>query len=324
MHPAITAIGTYLPKNVRTNFDFEKILNTSDEWIEKRTGIKERRFVSAGEYTSDLCVRAAKELASNFSKTLEDVDFIILATTTADHIMPSVASQVQCKLGIKKAGTLDITAACAGFVYGIILAQGLVSSGHYKKVLVFGAETLSRFLDFSDRSTCILFGDGAGAAMVEASSASNILGGISGTEGEKGANLYLSNLATTINDQIVEADNKIHQNGRQVFKWAVETVSRESLELIKQCNLNTDDIDWFVPHSANFRIIESICRQIDIPVEKALESIGKCGNTSSASIPLALDQGLKEGKVKTGDKILMIGFGGGLTYAGIVFEWGVN
>ena len=321
MQAKITALGAYVPERIIDNHYFESIVETNDEWIQSRTGIRTRHFAAENEFTTHLCAAAAKNLVEENNVTLDDVDFIIVATVTPDQVMPSVASQVQDKLGLKNAGAIDVAAACAGFAYGIILAQGLIASGTHRKVLVFGAETLTKFTNYDDRTSCILFGDGAGAVLVEAAPKGNILGAVTGSSGDGGKDLYLSHMRKQINGQDVITDNKIHQNGRAVFKWAVNTVSEQMEVLAGRSHLKLEDIDWFIPHSANMRIIEALCNQSGFPLEKTLESITIYGNTSSASIPLALHRGVREGKVKRGDKIMMIGFGGGLVYAGVVVEW---
>ena len=322
MNARITAFGAYKPEKVVDNHFFEQYIETNDEWIRSRTGIVERRFASEDQYVSDLCAEAAKNLSQRFEKSLEDIDFIIVASISQEHIMPSVACQVQSKLGIKNCGAVDISAACAGFVYGTQLAQGLVSAGTYKKILVLGAEKLTNVIDFKDRATCILFGDGAGACMVESTSEnSNILSNVSGSSGDDGAVLYLSQSATQLNGQPIEANNKLFQEGRKVFKWAINTVSSEIKNLCQKAGITTQEISWLVPHSANLRIIEGISKELDYPLDQTLESVIYSGNTSSASIPLAITNGLDSGKIKKGDKIVMIGFGGGLTYAGTLFEF---
>jgi 3-oxoacyl-[acyl-carrier-protein] synthase III len=323
MPARVTAIGTYVPEKVIDNQYFESIVETTDEWIVSRTGIKTRRFAKATEYTSHLCAAAARNLAEENNKTLDDVDFIIVATVTPDQTMPSVAAMLQEKLGIKSAGAIDISAACAGFAYGIIMANGLVTAGSHRKVLVCGGETLTKVTDYTDRTSCVLFGDGAGAVLVEAADTTNIMATVTGSQGEGGKELYLSapHSRPQVNGVDILRDNKIHQNGRAVFKWAVTTVSDQMQQLPKKAGMQLDDIQWFIPHSANMRIIEALCQQANFPIEKTLESITIYGNTSSASIPLALHRGIKEGKVKRGDRILMIGFGGGLVFAGLVIEW---
>lgn len=321
MDSKITAIGVYAPSKKITNAYYEKIIETNDEWIVSRTGIRERRFAEENEFTSDLCIQATKNLvAENKDITLDGVDFIIVSTTTADQVMPNTATQIQNGLNIQNTGCLDIMAACAGFVYGLILAKGLIAAGTHKKVLVFGAETLSKFMDFNDRTSCILFGDGAGVALVEASDRSKILNGVTGSDGSHGKDLYLSQNNSLVNGEQIEANGKIHQNGRVVFKWAIQTVSAKIGELLAKNALQLNDLDWIILHSANMRIIEGVAGEIGFPMEKMLSSIEFFGNTSSASIPLAWNIANKAGKLKPGNKILMLGFGGGLTFAGVVIE----
>ncbi|BDD10664.1 3-oxoacyl-[acyl-carrier-protein] synthase 3 protein 2 [Fulvitalea axinellae] len=321
MNAGISALSAFAPDKILSNSDLETTIETSDEWIRKRTGIQERRISDENQFTSDLCVSAAKKMAEESGISLSDVDFVIVGTITPDQVMPSVASKVQHALGANHAGTMDLTAACAGFGYGLIIAKALIESGMYKKILVFGAETLSKAVDYSDRTTCILFGDGAGVALVEPEGKSKILTTTTGTNGSEGHNLTLSNLGDKVNGVDIITDRNIHQDGRKVFKWAVETISKVAKETMENAGLTIDDIDWFIPHSANLRIIEAICKNTGIPAEKTLESLVNFGNTSSASIPLALNQGIEKGKVKKGDKLLLIGFGGGLTYAGLIVDW---
>lgn len=319
MQAKITAISTFVPERIVDNHYFEQIIETNDEWIVSRTGIKTRRFAADDVFTSHLCMAAVRALEQEHHISLLDVDFIIVATVTPDQPMPSVATQIQDQLGLTGAGAIDISAACAGFSYGIILAQGLIAAGTHRKILVFGGETLTKVTDFSDRTSCVLFGDGAGVVLIEAAEKGNILGAVTGSQGDGGKDLYMSARPLPINGQEVIPDSKIHQNGRAVFKWAVNTVSQQMSVLAEKAGLTLEQIDWFVPHSANMRIIEALCKQTNFPIEKTLESISIYGNTSSASIPLALHRGIKEGKVKPGDRIMMIGFGGGLVYAGVVF-----
>jgi len=321
MESKITAIAVYTPANRITNEYFEQFIETNNEWIISRTGIKERRFADKDEFTSDLCVKAAQNLlAENPGTSFDDVDFILVATTSADQVMPSMASQIQTRLNIPNTGCLDIMAACAGFVYGLILAKGMIASGTHKKVLVFGAEALSKFTDFYDRTSCILFGDGAGVALVEPSEKSKIFSAVTGSDGSHGKDLYLSQHATVVNGEPIEANGKIHQNGKVVFKWAIQTVSAKVKELIAKNGMTLDDLDWVILHSANMRIIEGVAAEIGAPMEKMLSSIEYFGNTSSASIPLSWDSAKRAGKIKPGQKVLMLGFGGGLTFAGVIIE----
>jgi 3-oxoacyl-[acyl-carrier-protein] synthase-3 len=321
MNARITAIGVYTPSKVIDNQWFENYIETNDEWIISRTGITERRQAEKDEFTSDLCVEAIKNLLTeNPDINLDGVDFILVGTTTADQIMPSMASQIQNRFSIKNCGCLDIMAACAGFCYGLVLAKGLIAAGTHKKILVLGAETLSKFTDFTDRTTCILFGDAAGVALVEAADKPGLLGCVTGTDGSHGKDLYLSQHATAVNGEPIDANGKIHQNGKVVFKWAVQNITQKIQELLCLNKMTLDDLDWIILHSANLRIIEAVAAGLNVPMDKMLTSIEKFGNTSSASIPLAWDIARKAGKIKPGNKILMIGFGGGLTFAGVVVE----
>jgi 3-oxoacyl-[acyl-carrier-protein] synthase-3 len=210
--------------------------------------------------------------------------------------------------------------ACSGFVYGLVLAKGLIAAGTHKKVLVFGAETLSKFTDFTDRTSCILFGDGAGVALVEPSEEPRIFEVVTGSDGSHGKDLYLSQNNSIVNGEQIEANGKIHQNGKVVFKWAIQTVSSQIVELLAKNSMNLEELDWIILHSANMRILEGVANEINYPMEKMLSSIEYFGNTSSASIPLAFDIASKAGKIKPGNKILMLGFGGGLTYSGVIVE----
>ena len=320
----ITAIGSYVPERKLTNVDLEKMVETSDEWIVQRTGIKERRIANEDEHTSDIGYKAVRDLLERYDKSADDVDMIIVCTMTPDFKTPSVASLIQAKLGIRNAGAMDLNVACAGFTYGLYVANGLVTSGLNKKVLVIGAETLSRITDYTDRTTCILFGDGGGAVLVEYDEqhpgflSSNI-----GSQGEKGKNLYCTNLSQRMNGEDLIGNGCFVQNGREVYKWAVTTVPKAMRAVMEKTAMDLKDANWFVPHSANLKMIESICAKSGFPIEKTLYSVVDYGNTSAASIPLALDKGVREGKVKNGDRILLYGFGGGLAHAGLLIEWTV-
>lgn len=317
----ITAFGTYAPERIVDNQHFEKLIDTNDEWIVSRTGIKTRRFAREDEYTSDLCVKAVENLMENSGKDVKDVDFVLVYTTSPDQTMPNTASQVKHKMGIENAGCNDSYAACAGFIYGLQVAHGFVNSGIYKKVLVLGAETLSKITDFEDRTSCILFGDGAGAMLVEPSEEEHFLSFNSGTDGQFGQDLYLSSKKAEINGVEIIANSMIRQNGRSVFKWAVGNIPNKIRELVEKVGLTLDDIDLIIPHSANLRILEAIAKGLDCPMEKIPESVTDYGNTSSASIPLAIAKAIADGRMKSGQKVLMISFGGGLTFAGTIVKW---
>lgn len=321
MNPTVTGLGTYLPQERVTNQSFERRIETTDEWIVSRTGIHERRFAAPEELTSDLAVRAVQDLQTRCGHEIGDVDFVIVATSSHDQVIPSTASQVQYKLGIPHAGAVDLSGACAGFTYALIMAQGLISGGSHRKILVIGAEAMSRVMDFTDRTTCILFGDGAGAVLVEpGAESSRRYYSVSGTEGSRGNELYLSPSNERVNGNTILADGCLHQNGPFVFKWVVKNIPRYVDDLLGRNELSVDAIDWFIPHSANMRIIEAICEEASIPVDKTLASVQYCGNTSTASIPLAWEMGLRAGRISRGDRLLLMGFGGGLTYAGTILE----
>lgn len=319
----ITAIGTYTPEKRLTNKDFEKIVETTDEWIVQRTGIRERRISESDQFTSDLCVCAVNDMVKNFQVDLQEVDFIIVATSTPDTPIPSVSSQLQNRLNLStNIGAIDISAACAGFVQGLHLANALITSKMYKKVLVIGAETLSKVTDYSDRTTCILFGDGAGVVLVEYDERNpSFLSHSSSTEGKAGIHLYCSGLSHQLNGSELIKSQKIIQNGREIFKMAVSTLVNEIPKLMEQSEYQLSDVNWFVPHSANLRIIEAICQRLDFPVEKVLFSSEYFGNTSSATIPLALKIGMEQGKLKKDDLVLLSGFGGGFVHSSTLIRW---
>ncbi|MCF6411693.1 ketoacyl-ACP synthase III [Alkalihalobacillus sp. EGI L200015] len=321
---SIKAIGSYVPEKRLTNRDLEELVDTNDEWIVKRTGMRERRIADENEYTSDLSVKAVKNLIKRYDKQVEDVDMIICCTLTPDFKTPSTASLVQAKLGIKNAGAIDLNAACAGFTYGLYVANGLITSGLNKKILVIGAETLSKITDYSDRTTCVLFGDGAGAVLIEYDEKSpSFISAHAGSEGEMGDSLYCTDLSNNMFDEQLKDSGYIVQNGREVYKWAVNTVPEGINTLLEKSRIQLGDIDWFVPHSANLRIIESICDKSNIPIENTLYSLEYYGNTSSATIPLSLDMGVREGLLLPDQTVLLYGFGGGLAYAGQIIKWTV-
>lgn len=318
----ITAIGSYVPEKRLTNFDLEKMVETNDEWIVQRTGIKERRITREDEFTSDISYKAVQNLMERYDKTVDDVDLIIVCTLTPDYKTPSVSSMLQSKLGIKNTGAMDLNVACAGFTYGLYVANGLITSGLNKKILVVGAETLSKITDYTDRTTCILFGDGAGAVLVEYDEQNpSFISSHLGSEGEGGKSLYSTNLSKRMNEEDLIGNGYIVQNGREVYKWAVKTVPKGMQSVMEKANMALEGVDWFVPHSANLRMIESICEKSSFLIEQTLYSLVDYGNTSSATIPLSLDMAVREGKIKNGQKLLLYGFGGGLAHAGLLITW---
>ncbi|WP_100408112.1 ketoacyl-ACP synthase III [Bacillus solitudinis] len=321
----ITAIGSYVPERIMTNEDLELLVETNDEWIVQRTGIKERRIAKEDEFTSDLAYKAVLNMQKRFNKSIEDVDLIIVSTLTPDYRTPSVASRIQAKLGIKNTGAFDLNAACAGFTYGLHVANGLITAGVHKKILVVGAETISKITDWTDRTTCILFGDGAGAALVEYDEQSpSFLSAHVGSNGESAINLYGTNLANQMDGQELNPSGNLIQNGREVYKWAVTTVPKGMKAVTEKYGIELANVSWFVPHSANMRMIESICDRTGVSIDKTLTSLVHYGNTSAATIPLALDLGLNEGKLKNGDIVLLYGFGGGLAHSGLLIKWNLD
>ena len=306
----LVAIGSYVPGEVISNADLEKMVDTDNEWIVRRTGIERRHRAAPDESTSDLAIAAAGDLLARYpSVDASRIDGIIVATTTPDMPFPSVASKVQQAIGAARCMAVDISAACAGFVSALQMANGLILSGSYRSVLVIGAETLTKITDYTDRSTCILFGDGAGAVLVEADESGAFLASNAMTDGSGGMQVYCS------------PHEKIVQNGREVYKWALSTVPDGVRDLLDQADLSVGDIDWFVPHSANLRMIEAICERLEISSDKALQSVVNNGNTSAATIPLALDAASKEGRLRPGQLVALYGFGSGLTQSGLLLRW---
>ncbi|RED52887.1 ketoacyl-ACP synthase III [Cohnella lupini] len=306
----ISAIGSYVPERVITNADIEKLVDTDHEWIVRRTGIEERHQADVDQNTSHLAIAAVQNLLRRFpSVEAASIDAILVATTTPDMPFPSVASMIQQAIGASRCLAMDVSAACAGFVSSLQLANGLIMTGSYRKVLVVGAETLTKITDYTDRSTCILFGDGAGAVLVEAADQGAFLSSNASTDGSGGMQVYCSD------------DHKIVQNGREVYKWALTTVPDGVRDLLQNAGLSMNDLDWFIPHSANLRMIEAICERLELPFEKALQSVVRNGNTSAASIPLALEAAYSEGKLQPGQLIALYGFGSGLTQSGLLLRW---
>jgi len=320
-HAKITAFGAYVPERVLSNEDLEQMVDTNHEWIVQRTGIVERRIASDDQFCSDLCFEAVRNLQSRYTVDLTDVDFVIVATTTPDTFFPSMSARVQAEFGIITCGAVDIQAACSGFVAALQIANGLLLSGVHQKILVIGAETLTKATDYTDRSTCILFGDGAGAALLERSDEGSFVGSYVSTNGSNGHHLYRSSLAPSIGDQPIVTNGKIVQNGREVYRWAVSNVPKGIKAILEKNGLTAADIDWFIPHSANMRIVESVCEKTGIPLDLTLTSMAQYGNTSAASIPLAIDLAMQDSRIKTGDLVLLYGFGGGLTEAALLLRW---
>jgi 3-oxoacyl-[acyl-carrier-protein] synthase-3 len=323
LNARISAIGSYVPSHILSNADLETMVETNDEWIVQRTGMRERRIAAAEEFTSHLCIAAVQNMLDRYPDSLSDVELIIVTTHTPDLPSTPVACMIQAHFGLPAVGAYDLNATCAGFAYAVHTASGLVAAGLHRKVLVVGGDSMSKIIDYTDRSTCILFGDGAGAVVVEREDEHPaFLAHHVGSDGSGGKDVYRTGLAERWQDIPLTGDGKLVQNGREVYKFAVSTVPEGIEQLLTKSGLTNSAIDWFIPHSANLRIIQSICEKSEIPFEKAIYSLEYYGNTSAASIPLALDLGVKDGRVQTGDTLLLYGFGGGLTHAGVILRWG--
>lgn len=316
----IMGTGSCLAKKIVSNDELAQHVDTSDEWISTRTGIKNRR-IAIDETTTSMAAEAAKNAISMAGKEAGDVELIIVATVTPDYYTPSVACQVQAELGADKAIAFDVNAACSGFVFALNVAKMYIETGFCKNALVIGAETLSKILDWSDRGTCVLFGDGAGAAFIEESD-KGIISIVQGSIGKKGMVLHCADRKTNnvfINEP-VETDY-LHMDGQEVYKFAVRQCPKCLIEALEKAGMTADDIDYFVLHQANVRIIESVAKRLHAPIEKFPMTLDYTGNMSAASVPVMLDQLVREGGLKRGDKIAMSAFGAGLTYGAVVLEW---
>ena len=313
MYSRIIGTGSYLPEKILTNFDLEKMVDTSDEWIRSRTGIEERHIASDDEATSDLAYRAALAAIENASLTPADIDFVLVGTTTPDLIFPNVACLLQEKLGIRGSPAFSIEAACSGFLYSLIVADQFVRSGQAKRALVIGAETMSRIIDWTDRETCVLFGDGAGAVILEGSDEPGIIYNTFGADGRYRELLYASSgVATRHRDEFEVA--ALRMKGNEVFKVAVKKLEGLVDEVIEKNHLEKGQIDWLIPHQANIRIIASMAKRLELPMERVVLTVRTHGNTSAASVPMALDTAIRDGRVKRGDLLLLEAFGGGFTW----------
>ena len=322
----IGGLGVAVPERVVTNADFEKSLDTSDQWIVERTGIRERRIAGPEQSLASLSQDAAKIALAQAGITPLDLDAIVLGTATPDRLLPSTACDLQALLGADNAAAFDISAACPGFIYGLTVAEGLIAAGQHKHVLVVGAEKLSTITDFTDRSTAILFGDGAGAAVLRRSSGNGkgLLSTFIKSDGKLAPLLYRpgGGACDPISDKVVrERSHFIKMAGREVFKAAVLAMSESCDEALTRAGLSADQIDLLIPHQANIRIIEATAKHAGVPMEKVMVNVDRFGNTSSASIPLAIDQAVREGRIKPGMVLLLVAFGAGFTWGSVVIRW---
>lgn len=325
-HTTIIGTGSYVPENIISNDGMAQLVDTSDEWISTRTGIRERR-ISTGETTSDLAYKAALQALKSSGKDASEIDLIICATISPDSFMPSVSCIVQDRLGAKKAAAFDLTAACTGMIYGIATASAFIESGMYQTVLVIGAETLSKTLDWTDRSTCVLFGDGASALVLTVSeNKRGIISAILASDGSKQSYLCLPALPMTnpymkSETEHIVSRSYITMKGQEVFKFAVRSIVDHIQTLLNNAGLTEEDIKYIIAHQANYRILEHASKSSGIPLEKFYMNIDRYANTSAATIGLAMDEMVQKNLLKPGDKLLLIGFGGGMTSGAILVEW---
>lgn len=318
LRSTVRGVGSYLPERIVTNEELSRTIDTSDEWIQQRVGIKQRHVAAEGEYTSDLAVHAARRALDNARISPDEIDLIIVATTTPDLTFPATAAIVQQKLGMHHGAAFDIQAVCSGFVYGVVTADSYLKNGIARRALVIGAETTSRILDWTDRTTCVLFGDGAGAAVLE-------LGG----DGERGIlassirsdGHFADKLNTTGGPSTTRTIGHVHMEGKEVFRHAVGKITDVVENVLTATGYSVKDLDWFVPHQANRRIIEGAGEKLHIPPEKVVITVDRHANTSAASVPLALTEAVKDGRIKRGDLVMIEAMGGGFTWGASLIRW---
>ncbi len=325
IHARITGTGSYAPKKVITNQDLEKLVDTSDEWITERTGIKERRIAEKGQCTSDLAYEAAHKALKAAKLPAHELDLILVATTTPDMIMPNLGCMVQEKLGAKNAAAFDIYAACSGFIYGLSVANAFIRSETYRNVLLIGAESLSRFVDWEDRTTCVLFGDGAGAVVLQRHAGKRgVLSTHLHSDGSLGNLLNVpagGALHPATHDTVRKRMHFIKMKGNETFKTAVRALENAVQEALEHNKVKPEEIDFLVPHQANLRIIQAMAQRLNMSMEKVVLTIHKYGNSSAASIPMALDEAVRDGRIKENHLLLFEAFGGGLTWASALVRW---
>ncbi len=321
----ITGTGSYAPEKLLTNKDLERLVDTTDEWIFERTGIRERHMAAKNQTTSDLAVEAARHALEAAGLEAKDIDLIIVGTCTPDMFLPSTACMVQHKLNAKNAAAFDLNAACSGFLYGLSVAGSYVSSGVYRKVLVIGAETLTRFTDWQDRSTCVLFGDGAGAVVLEPTKSSRaILYTSIKSDAQYWDYIQIPGGAArqpASRAVVDKRSNTIRMKGNETFKVAVKTLEALVVETLEKCNLKPSQLSLLIPHQANLRIIQATAKRLGLPMDKVMLNLERYGNTSAASIPIALDEAVRTGRVRKGDYVLLEAFGAGLTWASALLKW---
>ena len=317
----ITGTGRYLPEKVLTNFDLEKMVDTTDEWIRTRTGVERRHCVAPDQTTSDMCVEAAKVAMEAAGKRPEDIDMVIIGTTSPDLIFPNAATLVQHRLGIPACPCIGMEAACTGFIYGLTTADKYIKCGEAKCILVIGAECITKLVDWKDRNTCVLFGDGAGAVIVEPSDEPGIIGTHIGADGQYKELLYYPVGASKNLEKAGTDEAAIMMSGRDVFKVAVSKLGDVAAQALEAAGVDKSELDWLIPHQANIRIIQATAKRLDLPMEKVILTVQDHGNTSAASVPMALDVGVRDGRVKPGQLVLMEAFGGGFTWGSVLMRF---
>ena len=317
IYSRIVGTGGYLPAKVLTNRDLEKTVDTSDEWIFTRTGIRQRHIAAADELTSDLALQAARQAISAAGISAPQLDLIIVATSTPDFIFPSTACLLQAKLGVKRCPAFDVQAVCSGFVYGLDIADKFIRSGRYRYALVVGAEVFSRILDWNDRSTCVLFGDGAGAVVLAADSKPGLHASVLHADGSQAGILSTPG---QVHGGKITGDPFLRMDGQAVFKFAVRVLDEVARETLALCEMQPGDIDWLIPHQANLRIMESTAKRLRLPPEKLIVTVDLHGNTSAASVPLALDLAMRDGRIRAGHKVMLQGVGGGFTWGAALVQ----
>ncbi|WP_369157369.1 beta-ketoacyl-ACP synthase III [Candidatus Thiodiazotropha sp. LNASS1] len=321
IYSRITGTGGYLPEKVLTNQDLEKIVDTTDQWIFDRTGIRKRHIAADDEFTCDLAEKAALKAIEMAGIEASDIDLIVVATTTADQVFPSTACLLQARLGIRGPAAFDVQAVCTGFVYALGVADNFIRSGAAKRALVVGAETFSRIIDWSDRNTCVLFGDGAGAVVIEASDEPGIISTHLHADGAYESLLRVPTGISRGYKEILQGSAYVEMKGNEVFKVAVTTLGRIVDETLAANNMEKSDVDWLIPHQANIRIINATAKKLQTPMDHVVVTVDEHGNTSAASVPLALDVAVRDGRIKRGETILMEAFGGGFTWGSVLAKF---
>jgi 3-oxoacyl-[acyl-carrier-protein] synthase-3 len=321
MYSQIIGTGRYLPERVLTNADLEKMVDTTDEWIRARTGIERRHIAAEDETTCDMSEAAAREAMTAAGVSPKDIDLVIVGTTTPDQIFPNVGCLLQARLGIHGCAAFSVEAACTGFIYALGIADKFIRTGAARTALVVGAETISRMVDWTDRSTCVLFGDGAGAVVLRASEESGIISTHLHADGKYKDLLYFPSGVSKKPEDFLSGKDTLVMRGNEVFKVAVSTLGRIVDETLEANNLDKHDIDWLIPHQANMRIINATARKLDMPIDRVIVTVHEHGNTSTASVPMALDLAIRDGRIKRGDLLLLEAFGGGFTWGSALIRY---